>query len=112
RRARAHGFGPRAGAVGRDDHDYRARFGRHGDFRGSVFFIPTPTSFTDRARSVFQGAGSGNLTLVPGLTPGNNTGAQVNAALQSASPFAIGFTRRKAGLDVDVTPDAYWRFYA
>ncbi len=112
RAASAHYFDLTAGAVGRDDQHYRASFGRHGDFRGSVFFIQTPTSFTDRARTVFQGAGSGNLTLVPGLTPGNNTGAQVNAALQSASPFAIGFTRRKAGLDVDVTPDANWRFYA
>ena len=110
RAASAHYFDLTAGAVGRDDQHYRASFGRHGDFRGSVFFIQTPTSFTDRARTVFQGAGSGNLTLVPGLTPGNNTGAQVNAALQSASPFAIGFTRRKAGLDVDVTPDANWRF--
>jgi MtrB/PioB family decaheme-associated outer membrane protein len=101
-----------AGAVGRDDQYYRATFGSYGDFRTSLYFSQIPTLFTDRARTVFMGVGSGNLTLPAGLVPGNNTPAQLAAALQSASPFDLGFTRKKAGLDVDATPAADWRVYA
>ena len=68
--------------------------------------------FTDQARTVFQGAGSGNLTLPAGLVPGNNTPAQIAAALQSATPFDVGFTRKKAGLDIEATPSEDLRVYA
>jgi MtrB/PioB family decaheme-associated outer membrane protein len=101
-----------AGAVGRDDQYYRATFGRYGDFRTKLYFSETPKAFTDQARTVFQGAGTGNLTLLPGLVPGNNTPAQLDAALQSTSPFELGFTRKKAGADFDATPGSDWRLYA
>ena len=101
-----------AGAVGRDDQYYRATLGRYGDFRASLFFTQTPKSFTDQARTIFMGAGSGNLTLPAGLVPGNNTPAQVAAALQAASPFELVFTRKKAGLDFDATPGDGLRVYA
>lgn len=105
-------FDVTAGAVGRDDQYYRATFGRYGDFRTSVYFDQLPKAFTDQARTIFQGAGSANLTLLPGLIPGNNSPAQIAAALQSTSPFELGFLRKKAGLDFDATPDTHWRFYA
>lgn len=101
-----------AGAVGRDDQHYRASFGRRGDFRASLYFNELPKLFTDRARSVFLGAGGGNLALVPGLVPGGNTAAQVEAALQGAPFFDLGFTRKTAGLDFESTPGSDWRFYA
>ncbi len=105
-------FDVTAGAVGREDQTYRATFGRYGDFRTNLYFSQIPKAFTDQARTVFQGAGSGNLTLTAGLVPGNNTPAQVAAALQSARPFDLGFTRKKAGLDIDATPGTDWRLYA
>ena len=112
RDATAHYLDFTAGAAGRDDQYYRATFGRYGDFRASLYFSQLPKLFTDQARTVFQGAGSGSLTLVPGLVPGNNTPAQVSAALRSASPFELGFSRKQGGLDFDSTPGADWRLYA
>jgi MtrB/PioB family decaheme-associated outer membrane protein len=101
-----------AGAVGRKDQHYRAIFGGYGDFKTSIYFSQIPKQFTDQAHTLFQGIGSGNLTLPAGLVPGNNTAAQITAALQAASPFALGFDRKKAGLDFDATPGAEWRFHA
>ena len=101
-----------AAAAGRKDQSYRASFGRYGEFRTNLFFDDTPKLFTDQARTVFRGVGSGDLTLAPGLTPGNNTPAQIQAALQSASAFELGFTRTKSGIDVDVTPGDSWRLFA
>jgi MtrB/PioB family decaheme-associated outer membrane protein len=101
-----------AGAVGREDQHYRVSVGRYGDFRTSFYFNQHPTLFTDRARTIFQGAGSGVLTLPAGLVPGNNTPAQIAAALQAASPFALGFTRKKSGVDFEATPTAQLRFHA
>jgi MtrB/PioB family decaheme-associated outer membrane protein len=107
----AYHFDFAAGAVGRRDQSYRASVGRYGVFRTSFFLDQTPTLFTDQARTVFQGTGSGNLTLVPGLAPGNNTPAQVAAALQSAPAFELGFKRTRAGIDLDITPRPEWRLF-
>jgi MtrB/PioB family decaheme-associated outer membrane protein len=112
RPASAHYFDFTAGAVGREDQHYRATVGRYGDFRTSFYFSQHPALFTDRARTLFQGAGTGILVLVPGLVAGNNTVAQVAAALESASPFNLGFTRKKSGLSFDATPAAHLRLYA
>lgn len=101
-----------AGAVGRDDQYYRATIGQYGNFKSSLYFNQVPRAFTDQARTVFQGVGSGNLTLPAGLVPGNNTPAQIAAALQAATPFDVGFMRKKAGLDLDATPGANLRLYA
>jgi MtrB/PioB family decaheme-associated outer membrane protein len=101
-----------AGAIGRDDRHYRASFGRYGAFRAILHFSELPKSFTDRARTLFDGAGSGSLTLPAGLVPGGNTPAQVAAALASARPFELGFTRRSTGLEFEATPGERWRFHA
>jgi MtrB/PioB family decaheme-associated outer membrane protein len=108
----AHYIDVTAGAVGRDDQYWRASGGRHGSWHTNLYFNQTPTLLSDQARTVFHGAGSGNLTLAPGLTPGDNTPAQIDAALRSAAPFELGFVRKKAGLDIDVTPEGGWRYYA
>ena len=112
RTSTAHYLDFTAGAVGRDDQHYRATLGRYGAFRVNLDFSQIPKAFTDQARTVFHGAGSGNLTLPAGLIPGNNSPAQIAAALESARPFALGFIRKNAGLDFDATPDARWRIYA
>jgi MtrB/PioB family decaheme-associated outer membrane protein len=101
-----------ASAVGRDDQSWLARYGRLGAFRGSAFFNKTPTLLAEDARSVFLGAGGGNLTLAPGLAPGDNTPAQIDAVLGTAGPLELGFVRKRAGLDLDVTPGEAWRLYA
>ena len=110
--AEARYFDVTAGAVGRKDQHFRAALGRYGEFRASGYFSQLPRSFTDQARTVFEGAGSANLTLPAGLIPGNNSPAQIASALQSATPFDLGFVRRKSGLEIEATPNAHWRLYA
>ena len=107
-----HYFDFSAGAAGRGDQHYRATAGRYGDFRTSLYYTQAPRLFTDRARTVFRGAGTGSLTLPAGLTPGNNTAAQVDAALQSAPFFELGFNRKNAGLEFDAAPGTDWRVFA
>src|SRR5687768_12740118 len=70
--ATARYFDVTAGAIGREDQHYRATFGRYGDFRTGVYFSQVPKLFTDQARTVFLGAGSGSLTPPAGLVPGGN----------------------------------------
>jgi hypothetical protein len=112
RSATAHYFDFAAAAVGREDQHYRASAGRYGAFRASLHFSELPKLFTERARTVFQGAGTGSLTLPAGLVPGNNTPAQLSAALQSSPFFDLGFDRKRAGIEFEATPGAEWRFYA
>ncbi len=99
-------------APGRDDQTYRAEFGRYGDFRIGARFQEMPRLFTDQARTVFQGAGTGTLTLADGLVPGNNSPARVAAALQSVAPLTLGYTRKNAGVDFDMATGEAWRVYA
>ena len=112
RPASAHYFDFTAGAAGREDQHYRATVGRYGDYRASFYFQQHPTQFTDQARTLFQGAGTGILTLPPGLVAGNNTAAQVAAALESALPFNLGFTRKTSGLSFDAMLAPHLRLYA
>ena len=97
---------------GRDDQGYRAAVGRRGFFEASAFLQDIPHLFSSRARTVYQGAGSGTLTLVPGLVPGDNTPDAVRAAAEAASPFELALKRRRAGLDFEHTPNEQWRFFA
>jgi MtrB/PioB family decaheme-associated outer membrane protein len=100
-----------AARVGRRDQSYRAAFGA-GIFGARLFYDEIPTLITDQARTVFRAAGSGNLTLVPGLVPGNNTAAQLNAALSRAQPFELGLRRRSGGLEFEAAPSERWRVFA
>ncbi|CAB1367815.1 conserved protein of unknown function [Denitratisoma oestradiolicum] len=98
-----------ATALGREDASWQARFGRYGAYQLRLYIDRIPQLFSSQARSVFQGAGTGNLTLPNPLQAG--TPAQLATALTAAPTFSLGFTRRNAGLDLEATPGRKLRLY-
>jgi hypothetical protein len=100
------------GAVGRDDQYYRATVGHYGSYRAGLFFTQIPHVFLNNARTPYLGVGTGTLRLPPGLTPGNNTPAQVLAAVNAARPVELSLERKRAGIDFEMTPSPELRYYA
>jgi len=84
--------------AGRDDQAFQLRAGRRGKFDVRAFFNSTPHVFSTNARVLWNGAGSGNLTLPAGLTPGASTGDQVKAAFTTIGESKLAVKREKAGL--------------
>jgi len=88
------------GAAGRRDQYYGLNFGRTNSWGVKVFFSETPHVFTDTFKSLWSGTGTGNLVLLPGLTPGGtattaNDTAAVTAAALGATPSTLGLTRKR-----------------
>lgn len=98
-----------ATALGREDASLQAGFGHYGAYKLRLYIDKIPQLFSSQARSLFQGAGSGNLTLPSPLQAG--TPAQLATALTAAPAFSLGFTRRNAGLDLEATPGRKLRLY-
>jgi len=74
----------RGGGVGRDDAYYGLQFGRYNDYRVSLSLDQTPHVSATAARPMWQGVGSGQLTLTPadGVAAG---GASTNNAANAAA---------------------------
>ncbi len=86
--------------VGRADQTYQFSVGRYGQFDLTVFFDSTPHLLSTTAKSLWDGAGTGNLTLKGNLLPGAATVPQVNAALAAIAPSDLKITRDKAGFSL------------
>ena len=93
-----------AGNVARDDQYYQLSAGKYGLVNATVFFDSTPHVFSTNAKILWDGAGSGRLTLPAGLTPGGSTVPQVQSALASIMPSELSLTREKGGLALTYTP--------
>jgi hypothetical protein len=116
RPAAARYFEATGGAVGRDDAFYRLQAGRYNDWKVTAFFEGTPHTATTTYRSVWNGVGSGNLTLA-GLAPGgtgnaNTTQASILAALSNVETSELEVLRRKAGVRIDKKLGESWNAYA
>jgi hypothetical protein len=74
------------GGVGRDDQFYGVQFGRYNDYRVKLFFNETKHVFTDNYKAIYNGAGTGNLTLAGGLQP-NGGALPYTTALPTAGNF-------------------------
>ena len=92
------------GGVGRDDQYYRLSFGKVGDYAVTAAFDSIPHVFSTNARVLWNGAGSGELTLPEGLTAGANTMAEVLNAFQSIGDSALVLERDKASISFNSTP--------
>jgi hypothetical protein len=57
------------GAFGQDDQFYGFLIGRYNDWKLKVFYNDTRHVFTDTYKSLFNGTGTGSLTLAGGLKP-------------------------------------------
>ena len=105
------------GGAGRRDQYYGLHFGRIKAWSVKAFVSETPHVFTDTFKSLWSGIGTGNLVLLPGLTPGGtattaNDTAAVTAAALGASPSTLGLTRKRAGVRLDLTLSSALKAYA
>lgn len=100
------------GGVGRDDQYYQLSTGQFGTFRINGLFNQTPHTYTDNAVTLFQGVGSENLTLPPGLVPGGNSRDQIRQALASAYNPDLGIDREESRIGFNYTPNLGMKFFA
>ena len=104
------------GGTAFDDQFYSLRLGRYNDWRLQAFYDETPHVFTSTYRSLWNGVGSGSLTLNR-LAPGGTTdrpatNANIRAAV-SATPFSeLGIVRRKGGVRIDANLPGDWKIFA
>lgn len=92
------------GAVGRDDQYYSLTFGKYNLYRANAWFTSTPHVFASNARVLWDGAGTGNLTLPAGLTPGASSVVDVTKAFQSIGESEISLTREEGGFALSYMP--------
>jgi hypothetical protein len=104
------------GSAGRHDQFYALQFGRYNDWKIRVFYNETPHVFTDQYKSLWSGVGTGNLTLLPGLTPGGSgstatDNANVMAQALNNPDTTLGLVRKKAGIRADLHLTNTWLAY-
>lgn len=108
------------GGVGRDDQFYGMQFGRYNDWKVKAFYSETPHTITSTFGSLWDGIGTGNMTLRPPLRPGG-TGATAAGwtadntnvkAVSDANETTLSVTRKKGGVRYDVNLSDRWKGYA
>lgn len=123
------------GAVGQGDQFYSLQFGQYNLWKIKAFYNQTTHTFTTSYRSLYDGVGTGNLTLsstalangvrVGGIkTPAlDGVGANTvqtqgefvtagNAALAATGESRLGITRSKGGVRADLSFLDKWKFFA
>ncbi|NMG27580.1 MtrB/PioB family decaheme-associated outer membrane protein [Aromatoleum evansii] len=94
-------------APGRDDQFFRVEAGRYNGVKFSAFYSQTPHVFATNARPIWNGVGTGSLTLPAGLVAGTHTQADaasyaaLQAAVANAGETTLNIDRKKVGLRVD-----------
>lgn len=116
-RAAGHYLEATGGGAGRDDQYYGLQFGRYNDWKVKLFYSEIPHVFTDRYRTLWNGVGTDNLTLLPGLTPGGSgSTAADNAAVGAQSlnnPVTeLSLKRKQSGIRIDLNLSDTWKGYA
>ncbi len=106
----------KGGGAGRDDQFYGVEFGRVNDWKLSLYYSEIPHVFTDRYGRIWNGVGTGTLTLLPGLTPGGTgTNLADNTAIQSVAlanqQTTLGLKRQRMGARLDLNFGAKWKGY-
>ena len=101
----------RGSRISSDNQFYKVAYGRAGQFRLEAFARSQPNVTSGHARSIWDGVGSNNLTLKPGLTPAGSTVAEV-AAVSAASPGQVlKVVRDKFGGGINYTFNRQWSVY-
>ncbi|HEX5128829.1 MAG TPA: MtrB/PioB family decaheme-associated outer membrane protein [Usitatibacter sp.] len=100
------------GKVGNDDQSYGLAYGRWNDYRVKLFVDDAPHVFATDARPIWNGVGTGSLTLPSGLTPGASTSAAIQAAVDSSGTSTLALKRRKGGVEIDKKLDDAWSLFA
>ncbi|MBB6254212.1 MtrB/PioB family outer membrane beta-barrel protein [Nitrospirillum iridis] len=97
--------------VGRTDQYYQVDVGRYGVYDLQAYFDSIPHTYSTTAKSLWDGAGTGTLTLRGGLTPGGSTPAQVNAVAAAVGPSTLRILREKAGSSLTYTADEHTELF-
>ncbi len=104
------------GAAGRDDQYYGLQISRANAWKVKAFFNEVPHVFTDRYKTLWNGVGTGNLTLLPGLTPGGTASIPADnaavAAAANAGTTELALKRSRSGIRVDFDFAQSWKAYA
>ena len=90
------------GSVGRDDQFYRLEVGRFGWGRFRSTYDSLRHVYADNARVLFEGGGTEELTLPPGLPLGESSPEQIAQALSTVGRSQIGQDRDVTGADFRV----------
>jgi len=104
------------GGAGRHDQFYGLQFGHYNSWKVKLFFNETPHVFTNQYKSFWSGIGTGNLILLPGLTPGG-TGSiatdNANVAAQALNDpnTTLSLARKKGGIRIDMDLSTTWKGY-
>lgn len=108
------------GAAGQDDQFYALQFGRYNDWKVKAFFNGTPHTYTTSYRSLWDGVGSGTLTLSnptllppggPGRTAAQVTG-NINTFLATAGDSDLSVVRKEGGARLELRMSESWRAFA
>jgi hypothetical protein len=101
----------RGSRISAEDQYYEAVYGKAGAYKAEIFVRDMPNLLSTDARSIFNGAGTNNLTLAGGLVPGGSTQAQVGAVSAAAPPTSLGTVRNKQGLALSAFLTPHWTVY-
>jgi MtrB/PioB family decaheme-associated outer membrane protein len=104
------------GEVGRTDQFYSLTFGRYNAWQVNAFFDEIPSTYSTTYRSLWNGIGSGNVTL-SALPPGGSatpiaTQANIRAVLATTPDSTIGLNRKTGGVRFDWNVGENWKLYA
>jgi len=104
------------GGVGRDDQYYGMRFGRYNDWRVTTFYNEPMHVLTSSYGSLWNGVGTGNLTLKSPLTPGGSGVTATDninvAAVHNREISSVEILRKKGGVRYDAMLSDAWKAYA
>lgn len=108
------------GGVGKNDQFYGMRFGRYNDYSINLSYSEIPHVFSTTARPIWQGIGTGNLSLRawPGVTPGgasaNNAtnAAALQGLINATGDTELGLVRKKGGARLDMHLSDTWKFFS
>lgn len=101
----------RASRISDDDAYFDAMFGRAGSYKVHAFLRKLPNALSDNVRSIWNGVGSNQLTLVEPLLPAGSTSAQVAAVVQATGERTISVNRNKQGLGYSQYLNTRWTMY-
>ncbi len=102
----------RGSYLGEHDNFLKGTIGRAGAYRFEAFTRSTPNVVSGNTRSIWNGIGSHDLTLVDGLTPAASSVAAVAAASAAAPERVLQVNRDKQGLGLNYHFNRRWTGYA
>ncbi len=93
--------------LGVETRDLTFEMGRQGSYNFHVGFDEIPAYQYDDTLTIFEGAGSTNLTLPAGWVPGQTTATMTNLAA-NLRPYAIEHSRKRVEIGGDVNFLSGW----